>query len=59
MKPGDKIDFNEEEAIIVHATPKIDEQCNHDWVEDPNTGEPQYCKKCNLSFMRYVFSCCT
>lgn len=44
------------EVTVEHATPAIDETCDHDWVGED--GNPEYCKKCNLSFTRYIFSCC-
>jgi hypothetical protein len=55
-KPGDKIMIDGEEATVVHVTPAIDETCQHDWEYD-KTG-PEYCKKCGLSFTRYIFCCC-
>jgi hypothetical protein len=36
---------------IGHTTPAIDETCVHDWGDEP---EPSNCKKCGLSFTRYV-----
>ena len=57
MKVGDKININNEEWEAMHVTPQIKEDCQHEWVEDKE-GQPEYCKKCGLSFIRYVFCCC-
>jgi hypothetical protein len=46
-----------ETDVVVHITPKIDEECDHDW-EDGADGNPERCSKCGLSFMRFVHSCC-
>lgn len=43
-------------TVTVHVTPSIDETCNHDW-EDGSDG-PDSCRKCGLSFTRYIHSCC-
>ena len=57
MKVGDKVIVDGEECEVVHVTPAIKEDCDHEWEEDEE-GQPEYCKKCGLSFTRYVF-CCT
>jgi len=40
----------------VHVTPAIDEKCDHDW-EDGSDG-PDSCRKCGMSFTRYIHCCC-
>ncbi len=59
-KVGDKVMIDGEECTVAHVTPSIDETCEHEWVysNDDIAGEPQYCSKCNLSFMRYIHCCC-
>lgn len=54
MKAGDVL---EDGSVVAHVTPKIDENCDHDWVEDEE-GNPAWCSKCKLSFTRYIFCCC-
>lgn len=46
--------------VVVHATPAIDEECDHSWVgEDGKDYEnPDHCSKCGLSFTRYIHCCC-
>lgn len=52
------IEYVLDKAVTVHVTPAIaiDEKCDHDW-EDGSDG-PDSCRKCGLSFTRYVHSCC-
>jgi len=57
MKVGDKVDMDGEEWTVAHVTPSIKEDCDHEWV-DGEDGNPEYCKKCGLSFTRYIFCCC-
>lgn len=56
MKAGDKVEVDGETWEVAHVSPKIDENCDHDWVENDEDGTPEYCKKCNLSFIRYIHS---
>lgn len=57
-KIGDKVTLpNGEEGTVVHVTPAIKEDCDHDWV-DGEDHNPEYCSKCGLSFTRYIFCCC-
>lgn len=39
---------------VVHLTPKIDETCDHQWPMP--TVDSDTCKRCGLSFLRYVHS---
>ena len=57
MKAGDKILVDGEELVVVHVTPAIDEDCNHDWAEGED-GNPERCIKCGISFTRYIHCCC-
>ena len=54
MKAGDVL---EDGSVVVHVTPAINEDCDHDWV-GCDEGNPEYCSKCGLSFTRYIFCCC-
>lgn len=57
MKVGEKVVLpSGEEGVVVHVTPAIDETCDHEWL--PVDDNPEYCSKCGLSFMRYIFCCC-
>ncbi len=47
-------DFQNE---VVHISPAINEECSHEWACD-ETGNPEQCTKCGLSFTRYVHCCC-
>ncbi len=56
-KVGDTVKLeNGEEGVVVHVTPAIKEDCDHDWVEDEG-GNPGSCSKCGLSFIRHIFCC--
>lgn len=46
-----------EGAKLVHVTPAINEECDHDWREGAD-GNPEQCTKCGLSFTRYIHCCC-
>lgn len=49
-----------EGTVLVHATPAIDETCSHDWEywrDAEGQEEPSHCKKCSLSWTRYIFCC--
>ena len=57
-KVGDKVTFEGEEWTVAHVTPAINESCEHDWIDDGDEGSgPLHCKKCGLSFMRYIHCC--
>lgn len=43
-------------GVVIHVTPAIKEDCDHDWVEGEDRN-PEYCSKCGLSFTRYIFCC--
>ena len=43
---------------VVHVTPAIDENCDHEWPDEDEHGTCGCCSKCGLSFMRYINSCC-
>lgn len=59
MKVGDKVIVEGEECTVTHVTKAIDETCEHDWeyTEDDEGAGPSHCKKCGLSFMRYIHCC--
>lgn len=59
MKVGDKVIVEGEEFTVAHVTKAIDETCEHDWeyTEDDEGSGPSRCKKCGLSFMRYIHCC--
>lgn len=59
MKAGDKILVDGEVATVIHITPAIDETCDHDWEYEIDDGQqtPTVCKKCGLSFTRYIHCC--
>lgn len=46
-------------AKLVHATPAINEACDHDWVAENGLrdGNADHCAKCGLSFTRYIHCC--
>lgn len=52
-KVGDTL---EDGSVVVHVTPAINEDCDHEWL--PVDDNPEYCGKCGLSFTRYIFCCC-
>jgi hypothetical protein len=57
-KVGDTVVLeNGEEGVVVHVTPAIKEDCDHDRI-DGEDGNPERCAKCGLSFTRYIFCCC-
>lgn len=51
-----------ERGKLIHASPAIDESCDHDWRHgedhDGQQGDPEQCTKCGISFTRYIFCCC-
>jgi len=53
MKAGGVL---EDGGVVIHVTPAIKEDCDHDWNEGKD-GNPEYCTKCGLSFTRYIFCC--
>lgn len=51
----------DDDTIIIHTTPKIDESCDHDWAyaeDEDGVSNPSVCTKCGISFTAYVFCCC-
>lgn len=47
-----------DKLITAHVTPKIDENCRHEWSthENGETDAYGHCTKCGLSFQRYIHS---
>lgn len=42
-------------VVVVHLTPKIDENCQHEWPQD-QPADHDRCTRCKISFARYVHS---
>ena len=56
-------EIKEEFGIVVHRTPAIDDNCEHEWGYITSTDEiegiePSHCRKCRISWTRYIFCCC-
>jgi hypothetical protein len=60
IKVGDKVKMEDgTEGVVMHVTPAINEECDHDWEYEEDDGQqtPTVCKKCGLSFTCYMFCC--
>jgi hypothetical protein len=56
---------NDDKGTIVHVSPSYPPGCQHEWEyieildEDGRINEePSHCKKCGMSFTRYIFTEC-
>lgn len=61
VKVGDQIPMeNGEPGIVVHVSPTYPKGCDHDWPDDETGQTDMYarCKKCGMSFQRYIHTEC-